>query len=258
MYPVDRTDMSEARAAMMAAAPSLVSAARRRTVIFRALGGDDRAALMWLLAGCVRARTGRLPLFLRTQALRDRERRTQRRQRAAPHVRTSDSRRHRGRHRREPVGVGRAHRRRRHRAAQPWTRSTSPASSRARGASSERRRASAQRRRHRTVRALISRLRTGGGSSPLLPFRRPGRPGLPTYGAVAQSGSAPRSHRGGQGFKSPQLHHDTLPRNADPFRATSLRLHGECLCKHIGFCGFAESGSTVGTAPSTAVYLKTT
>src|SRR3981081_2024218 len=25
-------------------------------------------------------------------------------------------------------------------------------------------------------------------------------------GAVAQSGSAPRSHRGGQGFKSPQLH----------------------------------------------------
>ena len=27
-------------------------------------------------------------------------------------------------------------------------------------------------------------------------------------GAVAQSGSAPRSHRGGQGFKSPQLHPD--------------------------------------------------
>ena len=26
-------------------------------------------------------------------------------------------------------------------------------------------------------------------------------------GAVAQSGSAPRSHRGGQGFESPQLHH---------------------------------------------------
>ena len=28
-------------------------------------------------------------------------------------------------------------------------------------------------------------------------------------GAVAQSGSAPRSHRGGQGFKSPQLHRVT-------------------------------------------------
>src|SRR5215472_1133986 len=28
----------------------------------------------------------------------------------------------------------------------------------------------------------------------------------PGLGAVAQSGSAPRSHRGGQGFKSPQLH----------------------------------------------------
>src|SRR5487761_1809985 len=27
-------------------------------------------------------------------------------------------------------------------------------------------------------------------------------------GAVAQSGSAPRSHRGGQGFKSPQLHRE--------------------------------------------------
>ncbi len=33
------------------------------------------------------------------------------------------------------------------------------------------------------------------------PARRGGSPG-----AVAQSGSAPRSHRGGQGFKSPQLH----------------------------------------------------
>src|ERR1700729_713337 len=28
-------------------------------------------------------------------------------------------------------------------------------------------------------------------------------------GAVAQAGSAPRSHRGGQGFKSPQLHPGT-------------------------------------------------
>src|SRR5215469_14905969 len=32
-------------------------------------------------------------------------------------------------------------------------------------------------------------------------------------GAVAQSGSAPRSHRGGQGFKSPQLHM-SFPRSA--------------------------------------------
>ena len=29
-------------------------------------------------------------------------------------------------------------------------------------------------------------------------------------GAVAQSGSAPRSHRGGQGFKSPQLHREVF------------------------------------------------
>ena len=29
-------------------------------------------------------------------------------------------------------------------------------------------------------------------------------------GAVAQSGSAPRSHRGGQGFESPQLHREVF------------------------------------------------
>src|SRR5262249_3827181 len=33
----------------------------------------------------------------------------------------------------------------------------------------------------------------------------------PVLGAVAQSGSAPRSHRGGQGFKSPQLHPGQRP-----------------------------------------------
>src|SRR5699024_12658212 len=36
----------------------------------------------------------------------------------------------------------------------------------------------------------------------------PCEPGY-VLGAVAQSGSAPRSHRGGQGFESPQLHHGT-------------------------------------------------
>src|SRR5271169_5467505 len=35
-------------------------------------------------------------------------------------------------------------------------------------------------------------------------------------GAVAQSGSAPRSHRGGQGFKSPQLH-PGFPRSSGLF-----------------------------------------
>ncbi len=38
-------------------------------------------------------------------------------------------------------------------------------------------------------------------------------------GAVAQSGSAPRSHRGGQGFKSPQLH----PKTAGQASCSSLR-----------------------------------
>ena len=40
------------------------------------------------------------------------------------------------------------------------------------------------------------------GRADLLALLRPGT----GRGAVAQSGSAPRSHRGGQGFKSPQLH----------------------------------------------------
>src|SRR6266516_113392 len=35
-------------------------------------------------------------------------------------------------------------------------------------------------------------------------------------GAVAQSGSAPRSHRGGQGFKSPQLHFKGSISNTGP------------------------------------------
>src|SRR3712207_937210 len=41
------------------------------------------------------------------------------------------------------------------------------------------------------------------------PEERDGK--LPVEGAVAQSGSAPRSHRGGQGFNSPQLHTFTAP-----------------------------------------------
>ncbi len=36
--------------------------------------------------------------------------------------------------------------------------------------------------------------------------------GFASVGAVAQSGSAPRSHRGGQGFESPQLHYGSLTR----------------------------------------------
>src|SRR5208282_3208490 len=54
-------------------------------------------------------------------------------------------------------------------------------------------------------------------------------------GAVAQSGSAPRSHRGGQGFESPQLHlwdlvSDQVRRfsvNPAYFRGWGLRLGWE-------------------------------
>src|SRR3954466_13705254 len=45
------------------------------------------------------------------------------------------------------------------------------------------------------------------------PENRDGK--LSVEGAVAQSGSAPRSHRGGQGFNSPQLHQKCKVRNTD-------------------------------------------
>ena len=47
-------------------------------------------------------------------------------------------------------------------------------------------------------------------------------------GAVAQSGSAPRSHRGGQGFKSPQLHQFSAGRRpARHLRIFSFDNYGE-------------------------------
>ncbi len=73
---------------------------------------------MWVHRRTVRRRAGRLPLFLRTQALRDRERRASRQLRAAdrPSARYDATRPTVGR---VVPAVGRAHRRRRHRAAQP-------------------------------------------------------------------------------------------------------------------------------------------
>ena len=71
-------------------------------------------------------------------------------------------------------------------------------------------------RRHRRVPAaprrqrLIEPVAPGPpGAAPVAaPERRDGK--LSVEGAVAQSGSAPRSHRGGQGFNSPQLHTFTV------------------------------------------------
>lgn len=42
---------------------------------------------------------------------------------------------------------------------------------------------------------------------------------------MAQTGSAPRSHRGGQGFKSPQLHTDKALTGKNASQGLSL-----CLC----------------------------
>jgi hypothetical protein len=41
------------------------------------------------------------------------------------------------------------------------------------------------------------------------------------------------------------------------FELHPFSVHRECLCKYLGFCSFAKSGSRVVTAPSTAVDLKT-
>jgi hypothetical protein len=57
-------------------------------------------------------------------------------------------------------------------------------------------------------------------------------------GAVAQSGSAPRSHRGGQGFKSPQLHRvlagqrpiSCLSASTDPIRVRFWERFGSGSC----------------------------
>src|ERR1700722_8400430 len=49
-------------------------------------------------------------------------------------------------------------------------------------------------------------------------------------GAVAQSGSAPRSHRGGQGFKSPQLHPEVFTFQWGP-------------CSRLGFVLMVARGS---------------
>jgi hypothetical protein len=82
MYPVDRTEMSEARAAMMAR--------RRRSLGILGIGSIVLGptallvgGLMWLLAVPFLAGLVGYLWFLRSQALRDRERRHNRQQRAA-------------------------------------------------------------------------------------------------------------------------------------------------------------------------------
>ena len=117
MYPVDRSEMSAARPQMMArrrrSLGILVVGAFLFTLLAVLMGG-----MLWLLDAPFLLGPGRLHVFLRTQALRDRERRANRQQRAdrAPHQRL---RRHRATSPlRRGARVGGAHRRRRHRAAQ--------------------------------------------------------------------------------------------------------------------------------------------
>src|SRR5215469_3615741 len=55
-------------------------------------------------------------------------------------------------------------------------------------------------------------------------------------GAVAQSGSAPRSHRGGQGFKSPQLHILTsqdIGMTPEPSSGAGVLVSGMCPARGV-------------------------
>src|SRR4051812_581733 len=63
-------------------------------------------------------------------------------------------------------------------------------------------------------------------------------------GAVAQTGSAPRSHRGGQGFKSPQLHKGNSKSEAQGEDAPGA----SCLC-------VSDAGSRLGAGTAGAVLI---
>src|SRR5580693_8120561 len=72
-------------------------------------------------------------------------------------------------------------------------------------------------------------------------------------GAVAQSGSAPRSHRGGQGFKSPQLHPLVLVSDQARRSVTwcHLSTEGEAFCA-LGPCWDSAPPCATPSAPPAA------
>ena len=81
MYPVDRSDMSEARARMMKRRRRSLTILGLGTIVFVA-AGLLRGGSWWLLGGLFALGLAGYLWFLRSQALRDRERRLTRQQRA--------------------------------------------------------------------------------------------------------------------------------------------------------------------------------
>src|SRR4029077_2314140 len=76
-----------------------------------------------------------------------------------------------------------------------------------------------------------------------------------SVGAVAQSGSAPRSHRGGQGFKSPQLHPEDAGRRHAQLLLDRIGSHsGSQVVAFLAWPGvaMAKTASTSTTRPSAA------
>jgi predicted lipid-binding transport protein (Tim44 family) len=82
MYPVDRSEMSAARAQMMARRRRSLGLLGLGTVVFGVLGGLVGGVFLILTAPFVLGLAGYL-YFLRSQALRDRQRRSVRQERAS-------------------------------------------------------------------------------------------------------------------------------------------------------------------------------
>lgn len=87
MYPVDRSDMSEARAQMMARRRRSLGILGGGSLLFGGLA-VILGGVLWLLALPFLLGMAGYVLFLRSQALRDRERRNVRQQRAAARHKT--------------------------------------------------------------------------------------------------------------------------------------------------------------------------
>ena len=188
MYPVDRTEMSAARQQMMARRRRSLTILIAGTIVFLPLalflGGIDVAARPRLHR---RASRGYF-WFLRSQAMKDRERRLHRQQRAAQRrTREVDATADQGYFAAVPDSAVRID--------DDDIEFQNMDTIDLTGLYSE----EAARSPRPSAGALPDRR--------CYPDRRPRSVGgPPDLGAVAQSGSAPRSQRGGQGFESPQLH----------------------------------------------------
>ena len=185
MYPdrIAKADLSAARRQMMARRRRSLTLLILGTVIGLVWGVAAGGAIAWTVGLLCAAGLAGYLMFLRNQAVRDRERRAARQQRSGLT---------------RPGAMTRPPARCTPRTPPPWSGSTTRTWNCAGSPTPSISPACTSKRRSMTGRCVG-------------PSDRPPPPPLVAsttrLGAVAQSGSAPRSHRGGQGFESPQLHH---------------------------------------------------